>query len=341
MLRFLLVILIFSFTGVVTADTKCTSCRKTISGQYLLSGDKKPFCSKKCFASTLPKCSQCKKSIVGPYKSLNKKVYCSDKCFSVVLPKCNLCNSSVKKAFKVDDSHYCQKCISFDRCFGCRHPFNKGVVYKDERKYCLKCKDKSVFSEAKAEVLYKIAILAHREMLGTPGVKIPPMKFVDAKTLKQFHAHKHDDDGMSLRGFYQETKLEKETLDSNNRVVSRTVEKTGETIYILNGLSREEIIVTAIHELTHDWLSDYYEGIKVAPLWIEEGFCQYIAYNYCLKKNYKSLAERIKTAPDDVYGKGAKFYIEKFGVDNVKGALKWMVSQKYQIKPPAGSKRRN
>ncbi|MCM8540536.1 MAG: LIM domain-containing protein [Lentisphaeraceae bacterium] len=342
MLKFISFLLIFTFTISAFADTHCTSCKKSISGQYLLSSDKKPFCSKRCFSTTLPKCSQCKKMIVGSYKTMKGNVYCSDKCFSVVLPKCNLCTSPLVKAFKVEGSHYCQKCITLDRCFSCNHPFHKGVVYKDDRKFCLTCKESAIFSEAKAEVLYKIAILAHRDLLGTPAVKVPPMKFVDSKTLRQFNEHKHDDgDGMSLRGFYQETKLERETLDGNNRVVSRSVKKTGETIYILNGLSREEIIVTAIHELTHDWLSDYYEGIKIAPLWIEEGFCQYIAYNYCLKKKYLKLAEKIKSAPDQVYGKGAKFFIREFGVDNVKGALKWLVSQKYQIKPPAGAKRRN
>ena len=309
--KFLLLLLMIVSIS-VNADVHCTQCKKKISGQYLLSKNKKPYCSKRCFSSTLPKCSVCKNAITGRYKSANNKVFCSDKCFSSILPKCTLCTSALTKAFKVDDSHYCEKCIKFDRCFSCKHPIQKGVIYRDKRKYCLDCKESSVFSDDEAQKIYQQAIKEHKWLLGANGVKIPPLKFVDLNVMKEFNHH-HDENGMSLRGFYQETKVERETLDSRNRVIDRSVKKTGEMIYILNGLSKEEVMVTAIHELTHDWLSDYYKGIKVAPLWIEEGFCQYVAYNYCIDKKYTKLAEKIKNAPDQVYGKGAKFYLEKFG----------------------------
>ena len=340
MLRFAIFIIFINSFLAVHADVKCTSCKRAISGQYLLSKDKKPFCSKKCFASTLPKCSQCNHVIVGRFKTLNGKAFCSDKCFSKILPKCTLCTKPVTKAFKVDESKYCPSCIELDRCFLCTHPFHKGVVYKDGRKFCLKCKNIAVFSNKEALALYRKAAVEHKALLGVAGVKIPPLEFVSLKKIKEFN-HNHDDGGMSLRGFYQEVKLQKETLDQNDKVISRSVTKTGETIYILNGLSKEDIMVTAIHELTHDWLSDYYQGIKVAPLWLEEGFCQYVSYVYCKNKKLEKLALKIKSAPDQVYGKGAKFYIEKFGEGNIKGALKWMVSQKYQIKPPIGAERKN
>lgn len=341
MFKFLILIFFLSLHTLVNAEVSCTHCKRDISGQYLLSKDKKAYCSKKCFSSTLPKCSQCKKAIVGRFKTLKNQAFCSDRCFNKVLPKCTLCTSPVTKAFKVDASLYCPKCISLERCFKCTHPFVKGVVYKDGRKFCLPCKETAVFSDKEAALIYKKAIGEHKKLLGVAGVKIPPLKFVDWKTIKEFHHNHGEGGGMSLRGFYQETKLEKETLDSNNRVVARSVKKTGETIFILNGLGKDEILVTAIHELTHDWLSDYYEGIKIAPLWLEEGFCQYVAYNYCKDNNLVKLAEKIKAAPDQVYGKGAKFYIKTFGEGNIKGALKWMVSQKFQIKPPIGAKRRN
>ena len=244
------------------------------------------------------------------------------------------------KSFKIDGSHYCPNCIKLDRCFSCNHPFAKGFTIPDKRKYCQPCTKNIIFDQASAEKIYAKAALFHKALLGVKGVKLPPLKFVDMKTMTGTNDHANHG-GMSLRGYYREIKLEKETVDQNDRVVSRSVEKTGEFIYLLNGLQEKDILVTAVHELTHDWLSDYYPGIKVAELWIEEGFCQYVAYTFCTKQKLVKQAEKIAKAPDEVYGKGVKFYLKKFGEGNIKGALKWMVSQKYHIKPPVGAKRKN
>lgn len=322
------------------ADINCSYCKKKISGQYLLNKDKKPFCSKACFSTTLPKCSVCKHNISGRYRSSGDKVYCSEKCYTSILPKCTLCVSPLTKSFKVDESHYCANCIKRDRCFSCSHPFAKGFTIPDKRTYCEPCSKKIIFDQASAEKIYKKAVESHKDLLGVEGTEVPPLKFVDMKTMTGTNDHANHGD-MSLRGYYREIKLEKETVDQNDKVVSRSVQKTGEFIYILNGLEEKDISITAVHELTHDWLSDYYPGIKVADLWIEEGFCQYVAYTYCTGQKLTKEAQKILNAPDEVYGKGVKFYINKFGKDNIKGALKWMVSQKYHIKPPIDAKRKN
>lgn len=341
MLKKLYYIIIFSLILTnLQADIFCTHCKNKIQGRYLLSSTKKPYCSKECFSSLLPKCSVCKRAVQGKYRNANNKVFCSDRCFSTILPKCNLCVQPVTKAFKIDDKPFCVNCMKFDKCFSCRQPAKKHANYKDGRKYCLECKDDVVFDEANARKIYEKAVKLHAQFMGKAGLKIPPMKFVDMKTLNAQTHHKGEG-GMSLRGYYQETKKETQVTDSNNRIVSRTEEKTAEMIYLLNGLTDEEILVTAIHELTHDWLSDFYPGMKVAPLWVEEGFCQYVAYNFCLDNKYDKLALKIKNAPDQVYGKGAKFFIEKFGRNNLLGAYKWMLTQKYQVKPPIGTKRRD
>ena len=330
----------FLFASTLGAGVHCTFCKKEISGQYLMSAAKKPYCSKRCFSSTLPKCSVCKNNITGRYRKAGDKAFCSAKCYSTVLPKCNLCVRPVAKSFRVDSSHYCEDCIKRDRCFSCNHPFVNGFVVPDKRKYCKPCSKTIIFDQATADKIYKKAAAIHAKILGVKGVKIPPLKFVDLKTMTGTNDHANHG-GMSLRGYYREIKLETETVDQNDRVVSRTEKKTGEFIYLLNGLEEESIMVTAIHELTHDWLSDYYPGIKVADLWIEEGFCQYVAYTYCLENKLQKSALKIQNGDDQVYGKGFKFYLAKFGKGNVKGALKWMVSKKFHIKPPVGAKRKN
>jgi len=339
-LKLIIFFTVFFSAFSLAADIHCSHCKKKISGQYLMSSSKKPYCSKTCFSSTLPRCSVCKRNITGNYKRAGNKAFCSAKCYSTILPKCSLCVSPITKSFKIDGSHYCTNCIKRDRCFACNHPFVKGFTIPDKRKYCKACSTKIIFNVASAERIYKKAAVIHEKLMGVKGVAIPPLKFVDMKTMTGTSDHAHHG-GMSLRGYYREIKLETETVDQNDRVVGRSVKKTGEFIYLLNGLEEDSILVTAIHELTHDWLSDYYPGIKVADLWIEEGFCQYVSYVYCSQLKLAKYKSKIEGATDEVYGKGFKFYFKKFGANNIKGALKWMVEQKYHIKPPLGAKRKN
>ena len=150
----------------------------------------------------------------------------------------------------------------------------------------------------------------------------------------------HGNDGMSLRGYYQQVHRES-VIMQGDKEVSREIKKVKENIYLLNGVKKEDLLVTAFHELTHDWLTDHYPGIKVAPLWIEEGACQYAAYIYAKKNKYDNNVKKIVRANDEVYGKGFKFYLKSFGENDWPAALRWMARQGYKKAPPAGSRRKH
>jgi hypothetical protein len=321
------------------ADVYCKSCSIKITGQYLLDSHKRAFCSKKCFSSVLPDCSVCKKKISGKYQKAGNKLICSERCLLAILPKCSLCKVPSKKRFKIDALGYCENCNNRPHCFSCNHPFAEGVKIPDGRAFCSQCKKVAIFDLKTAKEVYRSVHKDHEKISGVKALKIPPVLLVGLNEMKKHHPAKNAV-GLSLRGYYEEVKKES-TVMQGKKVVSRNIKKIKENIYLVDGVNKEDMMVTAVHELTHDWLSDYCPGIKVAPLWIEEGACQYLAYIYCKAKGFQKNAARIAGASDQVYGKGFKFYLKTFGENNWAGALRWMKKQGYLEKPAFGVQRKH
>ena len=147
-----------------------------------------------------------------------------------------------------------------------------------------------------------------------------------------------DHGAMSLRGYYNQ-QFKESVITLDGKVIKKDTKRVSESIYLLNGVCREDLLVTAVHELTHDWLTDYYPGIKVAPLWVEEGACQYISWIYAKQMKFDRQVAKIAAATDDVYGKGFKFFHKKFGNDGWKTAVAWMTAKGYRNLPPQGATR--
>lgn len=339
--KFFIILVYFFILGntLRAAEVFCTHCQKKIVGNYLLDANKKPYCSKTCYSVILPKCDICKKVIEGPYRSLNNKAYCSDKCFAITLPKCKLCQLPGTQFLKIAEENFCLECMKQDKCSSCKMPQKTLKDHKDGRKFCGHCLENLIFDELKATIHYLKAVQIHTKILGKGGIKIPPMKFVNQQILLK-SAGIHPDHQAELRGYFQETKVEKELIDNKGRVINKKEEKISETIYILNGLTENEILVTSLHELTHDWVADYYPGLRVAPLWLEEGFCQFITYRYCVENKLTKQLNEIKNSPDEVYGKGVNFFLEKFDNKPLTEVFKWLESEKYHIKPTLGTTRK-
>ncbi|NQZ58784.1 MAG: hypothetical protein HRT88_15130 [Lentisphaeraceae bacterium] len=285
----------------------------------------------------MPKCSVCKSTLTGKYKIANDKKFCSDKCLSTILPKCALCKAPCRQGRTLENKTYCVRCAVRPRCFSCSHPVGNGQKHADGRAFCETCVPNLLFDVSVAKQLYSQAIKEHEKLSGKRAQSTPPLNMVNLLEMKKKHPVK-EADGMSLRGYYN---VLERRIDQfrNGRKVGSKIKKVGESIYIVDGLQKEDFLVTAVHELTHDWLSDYYPGIKVAPLWVEEGCCQYLAYTFCLNKNYKNLARQIKNSKDKVYGEGFRFYLKKFGSNNWRGVQKWMLSKGYKKTPPVDAKR--
>ena len=166
----------------------------------------------------------------------------------------------------------------------------------------------------------------------------PPLKLLTLTEMKLQHPVKNAPN-MTLRGYYHllEKKID---IFEDKKLIDTKLRKLDENICIIDGLKNSDFLATAIHELTHDWLGDYYPGIKVAPLWIEEGCCQYLTYIYCKQQKFDILAKKIAQSPDKIYGDGFRFYLKNFGEDNWAGALKWLGEQGYLKKPAPSAVRR-
>jgi hypothetical protein len=338
-MKFLLFIVCLMYPMSQAFAVNCSLCKKKISGEYLLDAKKQAYCSKKCFSSLLPNCSVCKKKITGKYNKIGSQLACSQACINKLLPKCTLCKKASTKLFRISDQGFCETCNKRVKCFSCSMPFAKGVRHHDGRSFCTTCRKVAVFDQKIAERLYIKAQKEQIAIAGVKGRKIPPISLVGLTVMKKNHPMKNAD-AMTLRGYYQEVKKVSTTTQAG-KVISKEEIKVKENIFLIDGVKQQDFLVTAVHELTHDWLSDYYPGIKVAPLWIEEGACQYMAYIFCLKKGYKDHALKISKAPDNVYGKGFRYYHKKFGNNNWVGALKWMKTKGYLKKPPIGSQRKH
>jgi len=280
----------------------------------------------------------CKKHITGKYKEALGKLFCSDQCFITILPKCSICQLGSVKILKQENKNYCPTCIKRPKCFACGHPFGQGVQKNDGRFFCNTCRPLTIFDNSKAQKLY---VNAQKSLLGLIGKKantVPPLKFVNLVEMKKQHPVSNAA-GMSLRGFYSLVNKKTDIMEGN-KLLETKVEKVSETIFVVDGLKKEDFMITAVHELTHDWLEEFYPGIKVAPLWVEEGCCQYLAYMYCMKNNYKKQALRIQKSPDKIYGDGFRFYLKKFGNNSWPKVEKWLRQQGYHVKPAPGAVRR-
>jgi len=78
-----------------------------------------------------------------------------------------------------------------------------------------------------------------------------------------------------------------------------------DSIAIVSGLSEVSFRRVLIHELGHAWIS--LNEIQGLPLWVEEGFCELLSYQYlksCNRAETILAAEQIMQQADQLYGDG-------------------------------------
>jgi hypothetical protein len=330
----LIIFLLFFLTLGVQSAERCSVCSSSISGKYLKDSKGKAYCQQSCFDKKRPKCVKCSNFIKKTYKLLGKKVYCSNRCLNIDLPKCFRCKLPFSGGAKLHGEVFCKKCITVPKCFSCNFPAVIPLKKKDGRVFCEACHVIGTFKELRAKVLFRRAVIAHFDLTGKALASVPPLVLASYKDFSKKNANTAG----VLRGYYHHVENIETTKRSNGTKHSRVVSMK-ELISIVDGLSEEDFLVTAIHELTHDWLGENYPGIKVAPLWLEEGVCQYLAFEYALKMKYKKSGRKIMDSPDKIYGKGFKFFSQKFGYRNWSKVLVWLEQQGYLKKPPHDAQR--
>ncbi|MEG2076409.1 MAG: hypothetical protein RRY34_07890, partial [Victivallaceae bacterium] len=191
---------------------------------------------------------------------------------------------------------FCKECAKQELCANCMLPLD-GRKLKDGRKICRSCEKKSVRGKEEAKKLFNQVRNNLRSWLGADSRHQIEFELVDADEIKtKFH------DDIDREGVYQYsfTLIEKHTALGASTTM-RANEKC--RIYILSHLTRDKFVTVAAHELAHDYMQ-HYIGEFPNQVEMKEGFAQFIAYVYNLKRKMPSENIPIEFATDEVYGGG-------------------------------------
>jgi hypothetical protein len=128
------------------------------------------------------------------------------------------------------------------------------------------------------------------------------------------------------RGRYQRLTRTIETRNIFGLLLRREQHAT-EQVRVLYGLSEEQFLSTACHELTHDLIAEFFPNISGnVPAWVEEGVCQYVAAVVCRRLGLSAELAEIEISPHPVYGRGYRFFSHHFGPDNWGAVSRWLLA---------------
>ncbi len=278
----------------------CTVCNKKISGQYVQDNAGNVYCSKKCLKKKLPHCVVCDQTMEEFIETADGRRFCSQKCFESQLPKCLNCGTPLQEHSVIKlpngEFHFCNECVRQELCSNCMLPLD-GRKLKDGRKICRSCEKKSVKNQEEAKKLFNQVRNNLRSWLGADNRHQIEFELVDADEIKtKFH------DDIDREGVYQYsfTLIEKRTILG---AVTTVRENEKCRIYILSHLPRDKFVTVAVHELAHDYMQ-HYIGEFPDQAAVKEGFAQFIAYVYNIKRKVPSENIQIEFTKDEVYGNG-------------------------------------
>ena len=107
------------------AALMCDVCKKDIDGQYIKTSTGN-YCSKKCYHSTIEKCSFCKEPCLRYTIRVQDMVFCSKKCKYNVF-KCSVCSKGLEQIYYVENpygerAYFCLDCRKLPHCYFCVMP---------------------------------------------------------------------------------------------------------------------------------------------------------------------------------------------------------------------------
>lgn len=325
LLHLLALVLLLGMAGAASGqELTCARCGKNIEGTYF-KVDGRPVCSRECAQALMPKCEVCGAQGVRLVQDKNHRIVC-DKCFENALPVCSLCGQKLTHSIIIEGKVFCEFHSRGPRCANCLLPFLRGVELPDGRRLCEACKADAVLDRETARSLYEKARDRVAEVTSLRSPTLPPLALVDRRELQR---ESHD---AGSCGLYVRNLVIRETrgLVGGTRVETNATER----ILLLVGLSREEFVATAAHELTHDLAAECFPRIKEgAPRWVEEGVCQYVAGMVCRKEGFSTQLQRMATNQDRDYRDGYLRLLEWFGPENWPALLAWI--QRSDLRSPS------
>lgn len=303
-------------------ELRCEVCGKRIEERYVRQGDR-VFCSKRCYESTLPVCAACGRRITGTYLTHDGRTYCSDRCFERTLPTCEICGRRLREVYTLAGHTYCRQHAESPRCFHCGLPFGRGKRLQDGRHICERCDHGLIYRHAAGERLFRQAIRDVQMITGLKSPTPPPFDLVGLgdMDLERWQSHVGT---VVERGRYRRLTNTTEARNVFGRVMRRDV-KVAERIRILYGLRADQFRSTAVHELMHDIIAEYFPEVSAdSPMWVEEGVCQYVSAIMCRRHGFEKELRDIESSPHPVYGSGYRFFRHHFGATNWGAVAGWL-----------------
>lgn len=319
-----LILMFFVTTLAVEAASKrCSVCETKIRGRYLTVGEQ-VFCSKKCHHTILENCSQCDKKLAGKFIVSEDKKYCSKHCFETTLPECEICAEKLMHRHIINGHIFCEYHMKGPHCGSCQLPFARGGELPDKRHICEKCNETAIYDIDDGMPLFRRARFVLHKITGNKSPQIPKLRLVGRDKLEEMNnVTSITHDSMHLNGFYRRTETERNMRNGFGRVVKSSLD-VKKTIYIAYALTPNTFLATAVHEFTHDMISEFYPDLQEAPLWVQEGICQYLAAIVCNESGYKDELGSIESSPDNVYGDGYRYFKRTLGAHDWPAMLKWI-----------------
>ena len=282
---------------------RCATCGARIKGDFLKNSKGEFFCSKRCFEKSLPKCAVCGKPA---HMSVGDKYFCSQKCFESTWPICSHCKRRVQDGVwrGLDKKFLCKECAEKPKCFSCNMPADFARL-DDGRYICKKCNETAVNDFVK---LKKIAnevrkVMKEQLHIGTDH----NIKYCMTSLTKLQEKTTSKQQGIELGLYFFSQMVEKITTEK--KIMGKTTTSTKKyvkeekyTIYFLYGIPENKLREVAAHELAHDWMQEFYPGIR--DLKVKEGWAEYIASRVNTIYGRSKMNRRMQQNPDPIYGEG-------------------------------------
>ena len=268
-------------------------------------------------AAPAKKCTECSRRIrQGTYFRMNGKTYCSKNCLENAMPKCSICGKILERYMQspVSGKKYCESCAGKPQCFFCGDIAGTGAGYRitNEMLLCRNCRKSSVSQPRKAYPLFTLIRKQLKERLGISTDHRISFYLTSYGVLQRKLAGAPRSGQSGLYECQTTVRTEKKIDTRTGKTVSSRVSSVLKKhfIYILSSLPDAEYRHAAVHELTHDWLGEYYPHVK--DLKIQEGVCEYMAYLFLEDERKNNAGVRLALArmeknTDPVYGDGFRF----------------------------------
>lgn len=305
----------------VAATLRCAICGKKISGQFLKNDKGQSFCSKNCFAKSLPKCSVCGR----PSQISNgNKFYCSQNCLESTWPLCSNCGHRDKEGVLrgLDKKFLCKKCSEKPTCFSCHMPAD-GSRFADGRYICKSCSKTSVSDLSKIKDISEEVRKLMKEKLHLSTEHEIVYKVVPQNELQGKTTHEHQGIELGLYKFEQlveKTTITKTFMGETSTKTEEKIKNQSHTIYFLFGIPEDKLREVAAHELAHDWMQEYYP--QITDLKIKEGWAEYVASRVNVIQGRAPMNFRMQKNSDPIYGEGYRMIKKIADQDDVNAIFK-------------------